>query len=882
MSTRRLLAKGATTSRAMAIVLVVLVAVLTAASTAAPVLLDRARSATIARAVENVNPVSRDLGAVIPGLAGDTSADPWAASDAALGRLQDSLPPAIQGVVGTARAQTTAQLGSTRRDGAYPANLITMLADPDVAGEIDVVEGRLPQTPDDAREWEIALSSATAADLDWPVGERRSVDGDAATGSVGAVTLVGRYEARDPRDSDWAHTSGALETVTVMVGDSILTGATGIVAPDAITRFGRGTTAVWWPLAGSRVTADTALEVSQELRRIAAVVQAYPWTKDGDEYDGITLSTASAPAIDAGVARGAATEAALATVVAGPLVVAVVVLALGARLIARRRANAVRLMLARGASRTWIFGTLGAEGAAAGLLGAALGWGAATAVIGWSGLIGIAAGIVFTLVIAVVTPLAAMSLAAATERDDLDGGGGRRRLAIEAAVLVPAIAVIVLTLGRAEPAAGFDVVLAATPVAVAAIATVCALRALPLVLSAAERFGAPRAGLVPLLGPARARRGSPVRTAPVLAVIVGVSVTMFAVVFSSTVTAGIREQAEAEAGSDLHVTSSYITDQQADAVAAIPGVRAVSLVSSGTLVRFEGAGEARVSVYGVDPETFARVQSSRRGGGIDLSPLVDAPRDGTGVPVVVGEDVVRALRGTEGIETERRVPVDVVGQTSRPSPFANVDRFVFVSRDDFAQLTRTTFSGGELFVALDGGAAVAQVRGEIAKLIDARRIVDPAGVLADRSSDPVFTAVIVGVIASGAAVAVLLGLAVVMTLMLGSSGRGRVLALLRTLGYRRRGELALVAWEVAPALLLALPFGVAAGVATGLGVPRALDLTGFIGGRHQPAVVWDAATLGLVIAGFTALAVVVVAIATVVASRMDSAGAVRSVDEEGR
>jgi putative ABC transport system permease protein len=93
--------------------------------------------------------------------------------------------------------------------------------------------------------------------------------------------------------------------------------------------------------------------------------------------------------------------------------------------------------------------------------------------------------------------------------------------------------------------------------------------------------------------------------------------------------------------------------------------------------------------------------------------------------------------------------------------------------------------------------------------------------------------------------------------------------------------LALIVWEVAPAILIALPVGAVVGLALPLLVVPALDLTGFIGGSVQPIVRLGGMTPLFVVLGFLGVTVVAVLVAAVVARSVSAARTLRSIDEEG-
>jgi len=167
----------------------------------------------------------------------------------------------------------------------------------------------------------------------------------------------------------------------------------------------------------------------------------------------------------------------------------------------------------------------------------------------------------------------------------------------------------------------------------------------------------------------------------------------------------------------------------------------------------------------------------------------------------------------------------------------------------------------------------------VAALGEGTEFQTPGEAAAVYAEDPGYAVVQGALLAASAVVALLLAVAIVATLVLGSASRARMLAILRTLGHPPRAAGRLVAWEVAPALLLALPFGVGAGIAMALLVIPQLDLRGFVGGLVQPPVVLGGVWLPVVVAGFTVIAGGAVVGAAVLASRLGTATAIRADDD---
>jgi putative ABC transport system permease protein len=571
-------------------------------------------------------------------------------------------------------------------------------------------------------------------------------------------------------------------------------------------------------------------------------------------------------------------------IASGPFLVAVVVLALAARMLALRRRSTLLLAAARGASVPLRAGLLAAEGAVVGVVGATAGAIAGVIVGGEAGPSSFAVPAIAAITPAVVLPVLGLLVARRRTRADAGSGSaaaGRVRLAAELSVLVfaGAATVLVLLAGAPVDGAGPPPVLTALPLLLAAVGCVVALRLTPLLLGVVERSGAGRRGLISLVGPARARRDPAVRVAPVLAVVVGVAIAVFSVAFSATVDAGIRVAARSVVGADLRVQASYLSEDQLAELAAMDGVRAAAPVYADERVRAElPDADLPVTVYVIDVTELRAVQTDPE----SAVPLPDALLDGTRgpVPVIVSSELAEQV-GDETLEVDGTA-VEVVGVAPSQTPLGSTRTWVAVDRSIADQLIDTTFSPAVVLLDLDPEAdAAAAVEHAHAIAGPGSQAATPASAAASRLDDPSLVGLQVALLTAIGVVAVLLALAIGMTLVLGAPSRGRLLALLGALGFRRSRELALIVWEVAPAIVLALPIGAAIGLALPFVVVPALDLTGFVGGTDQPVVRLGGLMPVWVVLGFLGVTVVALLIAALVARRVTAARTLRSIDEEG-
>ena len=388
------------------------------------------------------------------------------------------------------------------------------------------------------------------------------------------------------------------------------------------------------------------------------------------------------------------------------------------------------------------------------------------------------------------------------------------------------------------------------PLLLAGVGCVVTLRLVPLVLAAIERGVPGRRGLLALVGPARARRDPEIRVAPVLAVVVGVAISVFSVAFMTTIDDRHPGRRAQTAGADLRVQAPYLNQGQLDELADVDGVASTAPIYADEQRDAElPNGTLRVLVYVIDVEELrggaersadghpaARRPHRRRSDGTRPRHRLAAPRRALGV------------RDHDGRGGAGRDPGDgAVGNASRVGDdWVAVDRSVRIppGRDRVLAECRARRPRSP-------DADLAAITEAVREIAGASSIVTtPEGIAEVRSSDPALTGVQAALLVAIGVVTVLLALAIGMTLVLGAPARGRLLALLGALGFRRSRELPIVLWEVAPAVAVALPVGVGVGLLLPFIVIPAIDLTGFVGGEAQPDVQLGGAAPALVAAGF--------------------------------
>jgi putative ABC transport system permease protein len=898
--------RAATTSPALTAFAILIVAITAFAGAAAPGELQRVQSESLRYALRATEPTARDFSA-------DTRGAPIPASGRSTSDF--GLAPELEAVWGyplQQAADARSRMDPGLREVLAPGRVVVEFdpsdavpVDPTVKrprtrillrydAELDTrvrwVEGREPGVTDldtgDVTEFGLTAEAAEA--MDWSLDEQRDLPRPG--GILQRVALVGIYEVIDPADDDWTHSPLAVHFSRVQVGEEPpLFTAVGFAAPADLQTPLRYTdnvsSSVWFPLDIDAMHADDTRALIASMRLFTTQSFSFEVNVESFFVDGLQFGSNAPITMTQALARLEATSALVGLIASGPLAVAIVVLALTARMLALRRRSSLQLAEARGASPRLRAGLLAVEGLIIGAIGG-IGGGVAGAIVGGGrGPILWLVPVLVALTPAVVLPVLGLLVARRRVRADLGSGSvsaARWRAVAELGVvaLAATASVLVLTGASSRSDGSPDPLITVLPLLLAAVGCVITLRLVPLGLALIERGVPARRGLIDLVGPARARRDPAVRVAPVLAVVVGVAIAVFSVSFAATVEAGTRVAARSAVGADLRVTAPYIAQEELDALASLDGVRATSPVYADEQRSAElPTADLGVMVYVIDVAELRAVQTEPDA----AIPTPDAliTDDATGPVPVIASAELAARVGDETLIVQGQ-DVDIVAIAPPETPLGSVRSWIAVDRSQADRLLATTFSPAVVLIDLTDDADATTVADEARSIVGAGGTAStPESVAETRLQDPALIGLQLALLAAIGVVALLLALAIGMTLVLGAPARGRLLALLGALGFRRTRELALIVWEVAPAVLIALPAGAAVGLTLPYIVVPALDLTGFIGGSVQPIVRLGGLMPLYVVLGFLAVTVLAVLVAALVARRVTAAGTLRSIDEEG-
>ena len=263
------------------------------------------------------------------------------------------------------------------------------------------------------------------------------------------------------------------------------------------------------------------------------------------------------------------------------------------------------------------------------------------------------------------------------------------------------------------------------------------------------------------------------------------------------------------------------------------------------------------------------------------TPLPDALAE-TGsdaVPVVLSKTVADFVSAADSAELDGEdfEALGVVDGRTAYSPRAN---WVLMDVANAKPFTATLVPRTVL-VRFEPGADADEVTAALAAIAgDDAVVVTPEALLAELRERPTTQGLVISLVVAIVLASLLTALAIVLTLVVGRPARDRLLPLLSTLGLGRRGERALVVWEIGPVALIALVAGAVLGAALPFVVLAGIDLRAFTDGDAQPAVTLDPWLITAVLAG----SVLVTVAAATVASRIDgSVNAARAMrkEEEG-
>lgn len=523
-------------------------------------------------AVQRASPFERNVEITRAGRIEPSAQDPIAAVGATGSRLAQSFPESVRDVIGARRdtVETTRFTAVDAPGVPGPAGTTRLMTLEYVQGAEDhlrLATGRMPEERGEivplpfrlgqprAQLVEVAVPLAAANQLSLKVGDVLYLEPDLDDTLVGPVPLserqmvaaevTGIFVPKTEADHVWLDDARLGRAVVRDTDRRRYVYGFGLFAPSAYGEVAAATEPL--PLRYSwRYDVDAGGFDAGELDRLDSDVRELDASL-GESSFGQRLGTGVRTGLSGVLTsyRGDrdAAAAVLAIGATGLLALALAVVALLGGLAASRRGEGIALVRSRGAASWQVLGAEAVEGIAIALPAGALGY--VLAILASDGgsaslslllVLGIVLGT--GVILAAAASGAARRGLAARGRDEVAAGEvSPRRLAVEGAIVVASLVGVYLLRRRGlADQQGFDPYLAAVPLLLGLAAGIVAVRIYPLPVRFLAAAAGRRRDLVPSLALRRVARQPGVTAAPLLVLLLGVSVSVFAAVMAATLT----------------------------------------------------------------------------------------------------------------------------------------------------------------------------------------------------------------------------------------------------------------------------------------------------------------------------------------------------------
>ena len=560
-------------------------------------------------------------------------------------------------------------------------------------------------------------------------------------------------------------------------------------------------------------------------------------------------------------------------------VLGTVVVLLGARLVAQRRAAEFTLMRARGAA-LYQLGWLvlrssvviaAVAGAAAAALAIGLTPGDSDTVAWWLA----GATIVVTLAGPVLISVVPQRVAApVTGRTRRRAGGRRsatRRIIVEAVLVAAAIGGLIVLRNEGLTSGNSGLYQSAAPVLVAIPVAVVVLRCYPFLVRELARIAGLSRGVVGFVGLARATRTPPGTVLPSFALVLVLAMVAFPDMISTSVTRTQVAVSWQQVGADAIIQAprdAVISPALQSQIAAMPGV--VSTAGAEVEDATTPAGYEMPIVF-VDPAQYAAVVDQAPGTRFPVAAMSGHGRIVPAVATAAAAQLVGAAPNDLTVGTST-VTVELAGRIGGVPGVAGNEAVVAPR-----QGAPGPFEPNLLLVAgprLDG----AQLTAAVSRALPGASVTLRATALAALTTAPVVQAAQTALTQGLAAAAGFGVLVLLLSLLLTAQSREMTLAALATMGLRRWQAQLLLAAEALPPVVAAAIGGVACAWLLVPLVGPSLNLAAFSGTGSAITVTPAAFPLVGSAVGLVLAALLVLAVQAMITYHRGSARALRIAD----
>jgi putative ABC transport system permease protein len=522
-------------------------------------------------AVAKASPFERNVEITRAGRIEPSGHDPIEAVSAAGTRLAQSFPESVRDVIRNRRdtVETTRYTAVDAPGVPGPPGTTRLLTLEYVQGAADrvrLVSGRMPEEREEivplpfrlgqprAPLVEVAIPLAAANQLSLQAGDVLYLEPDFEDVLAGAVPLserrmiaaevTGIFSPKTDADAAWLDDARLGAAVTRDTDQRRYVYGFGLFAPSAYGEVADASAPLplrytWrYDVDPSGFDAGTIDRVDSDVRKLDASF--------GESTFGQRLGTGVRTGLSEVLTDYRSDRDAAAAVIAigavGLLALALAVVALLGGLAANRRRESIALVRSRGGASWQVLGAEAVEGIAVALPAGLVGYVLALVLLDGRSVVTpllLALGIVLATggILAAAASGAAQSGLTPRGREEVAVTSvSPRRLAIEAAVVVSSLVGVYLLRRRGlADENGFDPYLAAVPLLLGLAAGIVAVRLYPLPVRFLAAAAARRRDLVPALALRRVARQPGVTAAPLLVLLLGVSVSVFSAVMAATV-----------------------------------------------------------------------------------------------------------------------------------------------------------------------------------------------------------------------------------------------------------------------------------------------------------------------------------------------------------
>jgi len=786
--------------------------------------------------------------------------------------------------------------GAARAAGDGPPQL-ELTYRTELARYSQLVAGRLPVTASEPGQQAVvqaAVTTATAAKLGLKVGAR--LNGGPVqlviTGIIRPVNPASAFWTEEPVAVRPALTQAAAPQLPYWIG-------TVFIGPGALplveATLGTGEMQVTWMYTAAlgQLTAGQAGVLESSLNSLASAGTTV-FTPAGNPVT-VAISSQVPAILSPFIAGENAVAPALELLYVGLAVIGAVVVLLGARLVAQRRAAEFTLMRARGAALYQLAGLVlragvviaAAAGAAAAALaigltprdGDAAGW--------WLAGITIAVTLAGPVLISVVPQRVAAPVTGRTERQAAGRRPAARRIIVETALVAAAIGGLVVLRNEGPSAGNSGLYTSAAPVLIAIPVAVVLLRLYPLLARELARMAGLTRGVVAFVGLTRATRTPPGTVLPAFALVLVLAMVAFPDMVSTSVTDSQVAESWQQVGADAIIQApptfnAAIPPGLQGQISSMPGV--VSTVAAEVDAASLSSG-TELSVMFVDPAQYAAVIAGAPGPRFPVAALSGyGGQAGVTVPAVATSAAAQ-LVGPQPTSinvgnSSSTVTVQLAGRTGLPAvpsaPGMPTGAVVVLP----AQALGSPLVPNVLLVA-GPGLDAARLSAVVSRALPGASVMFRATALAALTASPVPQAAQTALTQGMATAAGFGALVLLLSLLLTARTRDMTLARLATMGLRRWQAQLLQATETLPPVVAAAVGGVACAWLLVPLVGSSLNLAAFAGTGSAAAVTGAVVPLAGSAAGLVLAALLILAIQAVITYHRGSARALRISDEGG-